>query len=75
MQQRTVEEISLPLQNKTQPLTLDEVVKSYIQEVLTTTHGRINGAKGAAAILGVHPNTLRNRMRKLGIPFGRKFLK
>jgi len=28
---------------------------------------RIDGAKGAALILDMHPSTLRSRMRKLGI--------
>jgi transcriptional regulator with GAF, ATPase, and Fis domain len=27
----------------------------------------IEGAKGAAQLLGLHPNTLRSRMKKLGI--------
>jgi transcriptional regulator with GAF, ATPase, and Fis domain len=27
----------------------------------------IEGARGAAQILGLHPNTLRSRMKKLGI--------
>ena len=30
-----------------------------------------NGADGAAALLGVNPSTLRNRMKKLGIDYGR----
>ncbi len=32
----------------------------------------INGADGAAAFLGINPSTLRNRMKKLGIDYGRK---
>ncbi len=51
------------------PLPLDDVVAAHIYRVLKMTHGRINGPKGAAGILGVHPNTLRNRMIKLGIPY------
>jgi DNA-binding protein Fis len=27
----------------------------------------INGPRGAAKVLGLNPNTLRNRMKKLGI--------
>ena len=50
-------------------LTLDEATRRYIQHVLTLTNGRIHGPKGAAAILNINPNTLRSRMRKLGIPF------
>jgi transcriptional regulator with GAF, ATPase, and Fis domain len=47
--------------------TLGEMEKSHILEVLHQTNWRIEGPKGAALILGLHPNTLRSRMRKLGI--------
>jgi DNA-binding NtrC family response regulator len=43
----------------------------HIRNVLERTGGKIEGPGGAAAILGIHPATLRSRMRKLGIPFGR----
>ncbi|THB77410.1 MAG: hypothetical protein D3926_15525 [Desulfobacteraceae bacterium] len=33
--------------------------------------GKVQGENGAAALLGVHPNTLRNMMKKLGVPYGR----
>ena len=33
--------------------------------------GRVQGPGGAADLLAVNPNTLRARMRRLGIPFGR----
>jgi sugar diacid utilization regulator len=39
---------------------------------LETTNGRINGKGGAAELLCLHPNTLRFRMDKLGISYGRK---
>jgi DNA-binding NtrC family response regulator len=47
--------------------TLEEVEKHHILRVLEATHGIIEGAKGAAAILGLNPSTLRSRMQKLGI--------
>jgi PAS domain S-box-containing protein len=47
--------------------TLGEMEKAHILEVLHRTNWRIEGPKGAAVILGLHPNTLRSRMRKLGI--------
>jgi len=47
--------------------TLGEMEKNHILEVLHQTNWRIEGPKGAAPILGLHPNTLRSRMRKLGI--------
>ena len=46
---------------------LDEVQREHILSVLKSTGGVVEGSKGAAVILGVHPNTLRSRMKKLGI--------
>jgi transcriptional regulator with GAF, ATPase, and Fis domain len=48
-------------------LTLDAVEKHHILAVLKQTRGVIEGPKGAANILKLHPNTLRSRMKKLGI--------
>jgi transcriptional regulator with GAF, ATPase, and Fis domain len=53
-------------------LSLDEVNAQHIRQALETAGGKINGPGGAAEILGIHPNTLRTRMNKLGIPYGRK---
>ena len=50
---------------------LDDVIFKHIEGVLNMTGGKINGPNGAAELLGVHPSTLRNRMKKLGIPYGR----
>jgi len=50
--------------------TLQEVERRHIASVLRGTHGVIEGAGGAARILGLHPNTLRSRMKKLGIASG-----
>jgi formate hydrogenlyase transcriptional activator len=50
------------------PLTrLDDHERAHIRRVVAACRGRISGPKGAAAILGINPNTLRSRMRKLGI--------
>jgi formate hydrogenlyase transcriptional activator len=46
---------------------LEHVERSHIVSVLRTTGGVVAGKKGAAAILGLRPNTLRSRMKKLGI--------
>ncbi len=46
---------------------LDELTTRYIRKVLKLTKGRLEGPHGAARILDIHPNTLRNRMKKLGI--------
>ena len=53
-------------------LSLDAAMRRHIEAVLRSTHGRIQGRVGAAALLGIHPSTLRSRMDKLGIAFGRK---
>jgi PAS domain S-box-containing protein len=53
-------------------LTLDEVERRYIVRVLEKTEGQISGGGGAAEILGLHANTLRYRLKKLGITVGRK---
>ena len=47
--------------------TLDSVQRAHIVSVLTLTGGVVEGTRGAASILGLHPNTLRSRMKKLGI--------
>jgi formate hydrogenlyase transcriptional activator len=48
-------------------LTLDEVERNHIRAALQHTGGVVDGPKGAARILNLHPNTLRHRMDKLGI--------
>ncbi len=47
--------------------TLEQVEREHIGAVLKQTDGVIDGERGAAKILGLHPNTLRSRMKKLGI--------
>jgi len=47
--------------------TLEDVERSHIEEILRTCGGQIAGGGGAAEILGLHPNTLRSRLKKLGI--------
>jgi transcriptional regulator with GAF, ATPase, and Fis domain len=51
--------------------TLDEAMAEHIRQAMRRARGRIQGSGGAAELLGIEPNTLRARMRKLGIPFGR----
>jgi transcriptional regulator with GAF, ATPase, and Fis domain len=50
-------------------LALDAVIARHIKRVLSMTDGKIHGPEGAGELLGVNSNTLRSRMRKLGIPF------
>jgi len=47
--------------------TLEETERNQILKILSETRWRIEGKDGAAAILGLHPSTLRARMHKLGI--------
>ncbi len=47
--------------------SLESIEKSHILSVLGKANWRIEGEAGAAQILGLHPNTLRSRMKKLGI--------
>lgn len=47
--------------------SLEEIERAHILKVLTQVGWVIEGAKGAAQILGMNPNTLRSRMQKLGI--------
>lgn len=48
-------------------LTLDELQKKHITEVLRKTKWRVSGEQGAAVLLGLKPTTLESRMKKLGI--------
>ncbi len=57
---------------KSPSMNLDRVISKHISVVLELVNGKVEGKNGAAKILGINPGTLRNRMRKLGIPFGRK---
>jgi transcriptional regulator with GAF, ATPase, and Fis domain len=54
-----------------EPLRLCEVEAAHIRMVLDKCGGRVTGKGGAAELLGVNSGTLRHRMRKLGILFGR----
>jgi transcriptional regulator with GAF, ATPase, and Fis domain len=48
-------------------VTLTEVERRHIVRVLSGVRWRIEGAGGAAQMLGLKPSTLRSRMLKLGI--------
>lgn len=52
-------------------LSLDEAMCAHIETVLRLTEGRIEGRRGAAALLRINPHTLRSRMRKLGVDWSR----
>ena len=50
---------------------LDAAMRQHIEAALAATRGRIEGPHGAARLLQVNPHTLRARMRRLGISWGR----
>ena len=50
---------------------LDSAIRQHIESALAVTFGRVEGPQGAARLLKVNPHTLRARMRKLGIDWGR----
>ncbi|MCP4599901.1 MAG: sigma-54-dependent Fis family transcriptional regulator [Proteobacteria bacterium] len=52
-----------------QSLELDAMTVQHITRVLDITDGKIHGPGGAGELLGVNPNTLRYKMKKLGISF------
>jgi transcriptional regulator with GAF, ATPase, and Fis domain len=47
--------------------TFNEQARSHIEAALRKSRGRVDGPFGAALLLGLNPQTLRSRMRKLGI--------
>ncbi len=47
--------------------SLEQAMVGHIERALQATHGRVEGPKGAAALLDLNPNTLRSRMRRLGV--------
>jgi transcriptional regulator with GAF, ATPase, and Fis domain len=52
-------------------LSLDEILSHHIRRVLKMTNGRVGGEGGAADLLQINSSTLRKKMKKLHIPFGR----
>ena len=47
--------------------SLESIEQQHILSVLRGANWVIEGPRGAAKILGLHPNTLRSRLKKLGI--------
>jgi transcriptional regulator with GAF, ATPase, and Fis domain len=72
-------------QNKTAPpviadtegevLNLNLTIARQIRKALAASNGKVHGKGGTAELLGLNPGTLRHKMKKLGIPFGRKVKK
>ncbi len=63
----TVSSLALP------PLpSLDQAMAAHIRQALVLCRGRVEGERGAAKMLVINPSTLRKRMKKLGVAFGRR---
>lgn len=48
-------------------VTLDEMQRQHIRDVIKKAGGRIKGPNGAARVLGLKPSTLYNKLKRLGI--------
>jgi len=57
----------LTASKKFQGLTLREMERRHILDVLERTGWRVSGKRGAAVLLGLNESTLRSRMQRLGI--------
>jgi transcriptional regulator with GAF, ATPase, and Fis domain len=64
-----IPDISQPIDR---PAKLDDVINQHIRNALSFTNGIVHGSRGAAELLGINPSTLRYRMNKLGIDYGRR---
>ncbi|WP_198661614.1 sigma 54-interacting transcriptional regulator [Lewinella sp. IMCC34183] len=51
----------------TEFVAFEEYQRKYLQRVLDSAAGKVSGEGGAAEILGMHPQTLFSKLRKLGI--------
>jgi transcriptional regulator with GAF, ATPase, and Fis domain len=58
--------------NAGEPLRLNSAIAAHIGKALEMAGGKVGGENGAARLLEINPSTLRKKMRKLGIPFGRR---
>jgi transcriptional regulator with PAS, ATPase and Fis domain len=52
-------------------LPLEDMIRHHVTEALALTKGKVHGKDGAAALLNINASTLRNRMNKLGIQYGK----
>ena len=65
--QKSAEKLQDENLDQATPATLEELERTHIVAVLNQTGGVVEGPRGAAKILGLHPNTLRHRIQKLGL--------
>ncbi|MBW1724045.1 MAG: sigma-54-dependent Fis family transcriptional regulator, partial [Deltaproteobacteria bacterium] len=60
---------------RAESMNLDKAMANHICTVLKISGGKVEGKNGAAQLLEINPGTLRHRMRKLGITFGKNRIK
>jgi transcriptional regulator with GAF, ATPase, and Fis domain len=65
-------EVSTQAATNLKSTNLNEVMYQHICKVLAMAGGKVHGPKGAAELLGIKSSTLRAKMDKLGIVYGRK---
>lgn len=53
-------------------LPYDAMVKTHLEDALDRCEGKIQGRHSAAELLDMHPNTLRTKLEKYGIAYGRQ---
>ena len=64
---RSADEKNNDATDKKRFVSLEEMERAYIQEVVDHTRGQVEGKGGAAEILSMPSSTLRSRMKKLGL--------
>jgi PAS domain S-box-containing protein len=64
---RTATAVTPPPEQTPGPRTIAEVERGYVEQVLAETNWVIEGERGAARRLGLHPNTLRSRLKRWGV--------
>ena len=50
-----------------EPASLEAHTRRHIESALARCHGRVDGPVGAARLMALNPNTLRSKMRRLGV--------
>ncbi|MFO1096483.1 MAG: sigma 54-interacting transcriptional regulator, partial [Planctomycetaceae bacterium] len=63
----STDDVAVPATERPTTGNLEALERQHIVDTLRQTRGVVEGASGAAQILGLHPNTLRSRMKRLGI--------
>ena len=63
---------SLLSMNEERILGFDELITDYLHQILRISNGKVHGPGGASELTRLKPSTLRYKMNKLGIKYGRR---